>query len=180
MSMKPKVILILGLILFSGCIQTQTSDNTITCDPPYIKVGDSCCLDQNENNICDKDESLEIEAEEEQFKVSEALDFCLKEYVYGKEGSWIDLANEHCGPLLPDDFYCMFDFSKGGTFGVLCLTSETSKELDDCVSKLQCSIEDSVCGDSDWIELSNEYCWGYLDGDCEFGPIGVYCLIDHE
>ena len=29
----------------------------ITCNSPYIKVGSSCCLDQNNNSICDKDES---------------------------------------------------------------------------------------------------------------------------
>jgi len=28
----------------------------VACNPPYIKVGSSCCLDQNNNSICDKDE----------------------------------------------------------------------------------------------------------------------------
>jgi len=34
----------------SGCASTPT------CNPPYILVGTSCCLDQNDNSICDKDE----------------------------------------------------------------------------------------------------------------------------
>lgn len=57
---------IIGIVLISGCI---TEDNrssklnqetkSVTCNPPYIEVGTSCCLDQNSNNICDKDEPKE-------------------------------------------------------------------------------------------------------------------------
>jgi len=43
---------ILSVVLMSGCI---TED--VTCNKPYIKVGKECCLDQNDNNICDKDET---------------------------------------------------------------------------------------------------------------------------
>ncbi|ODS40752.1 hypothetical protein BEH94_09450 [Candidatus Altiarchaeales archaeon WOR_SM1_SCG] len=43
---------ILFVVLMSGCI---TED--VTCNKPYIKVGKDCCLDQNDNNICDKDET---------------------------------------------------------------------------------------------------------------------------
>lgn len=42
--------LVLLIVLFAGC------GSNIVCNPPYIQVGSSCCLDQNENNICDKDE----------------------------------------------------------------------------------------------------------------------------
>jgi len=47
-------ILILAVVIvtfISGCIRQE-----VTCNPPYIKVGTSCCLDQNNNSICDKDE----------------------------------------------------------------------------------------------------------------------------
>ena len=45
-------ILILAVVIFiSGYIRQE-----VTCNPPYIKVGTSCCLDQNNNSICDKDE----------------------------------------------------------------------------------------------------------------------------
>lgn len=39
-----------------SCIPT---DNTtpLTCYKPYIKVGNICCLDKNNNNRCDNDES---------------------------------------------------------------------------------------------------------------------------
>ena len=29
----------------------------IVCNPPYIRVGATCCLDRNGNSICDKDET---------------------------------------------------------------------------------------------------------------------------
>lgn len=47
--MKRAIIFILILVL-AGC-QTQ-----IVCNKPYILVGTSCCLDQNDNLICDEDE----------------------------------------------------------------------------------------------------------------------------
>ena len=44
--------IILVLLAF-GCSKSPTP----TCDKPYIKVGAQCCLDQNYNKVCDKDES---------------------------------------------------------------------------------------------------------------------------
>lgn len=52
-------ILILAVVtvtFISGCIRQE-----VTCNPPYIKVGTSCCLDQNNNSICDKDEKSIIQ-----------------------------------------------------------------------------------------------------------------------
>jgi len=59
--------LLVGLILSVGCIsQNQPPQETVTCNPPYIKVGNSCCLDQNGNGICDKDEVSEMQNRVEQ------------------------------------------------------------------------------------------------------------------
>ena len=49
---------VIGVIVISGCVQ-QPKQEAVTCNPPYIKVGTECCLDQNSNNICDKDEPEE-------------------------------------------------------------------------------------------------------------------------
>jgi len=38
----------------------------VTCGKPYIKVGNSCCLDQNDNGICDNDESTTISEKQQQ------------------------------------------------------------------------------------------------------------------
>lgn len=38
------------ILLVSGCTQGAA------CNPPYIIKGSQCCLDENNNNICDSDE----------------------------------------------------------------------------------------------------------------------------
>jgi len=42
-------------------ISSNNSQNSVTCNYPYIKVGTSCCLDQNSNNICDNDENSNVQ-----------------------------------------------------------------------------------------------------------------------
>jgi hypothetical protein len=55
---KTLIVLSLALIVFaSGCTQ-------VTCNKPYINVGDECCLDMNDNAICDKDESQKVNTDE--------------------------------------------------------------------------------------------------------------------
>jgi hypothetical protein len=36
--------------------ESITIDEKIVCNTPYIRIADSCCLDQNSNSICDNDE----------------------------------------------------------------------------------------------------------------------------
>lgn len=36
---------------------SKIAEATIACNDPYIRFETGCCLDQNKNNICDKDES---------------------------------------------------------------------------------------------------------------------------
>jgi hypothetical protein len=59
--MKPHILalLLIGAILLSACQQAQapTSQQGPVCNKPYILVGVDCCLDQNDNSICDKDEA---------------------------------------------------------------------------------------------------------------------------
>ncbi len=65
-----KIILVclLVLVLLVGCGQK------VVCDKPYILVGSECCLDNDDNGICDRDEVKEepkIEAQEEPLKQEE-------------------------------------------------------------------------------------------------------------
>ena len=48
------------MIILAACNQNQQ----VVCNKPYILVGNSCCLDKNNNNICDNDEKTEITKEE--------------------------------------------------------------------------------------------------------------------
>src|SRR3989338_7170862 len=72
-----QIVIIFSLIItlfLVGC-------NQVTCDEPYIKVGTSCCLDQNDNNICDSDEervkpgtpnvNQEVEHQEQTFTIND-------------------------------------------------------------------------------------------------------------
>jgi micrococcal nuclease len=62
-------ILSVAIVFVSGCTQTgqvtslpktgqEQQTQQVTCNKPYILVGTSCCLDQNDNSICDKDETI--------------------------------------------------------------------------------------------------------------------------
>jgi hypothetical protein len=55
----------LGILFLSACSPAQQiTTEKVTCDPPLIKAGNGCCLDENSNYICDKDEIEEVEEEE--------------------------------------------------------------------------------------------------------------------
>jgi hypothetical protein len=68
-----KKIILMALLLFvliiMGCDKIdlskvsdkdleRISDKLIVCDKPYIRHADACCLDQNEDKICDDDQKL--------------------------------------------------------------------------------------------------------------------------
>jgi len=52
---------ILLIVVFVGNSK-DNSQNSLTCNSPYIKVGNSCCLDSDDNGVCDGDEQIEEEA----------------------------------------------------------------------------------------------------------------------
>jgi len=54
-------ILLIGLIFISSC---ATQPKQTVCNKPYILVGNDCCLDKDDNSICDKDEQQKIETPE--------------------------------------------------------------------------------------------------------------------
>ena len=41
-------------------LQNQETEPQIVCNKPYLLVGTSCCLDEDDNNICDIDDEMEI------------------------------------------------------------------------------------------------------------------------
>ena len=55
------------LLLLSGCAQEEKPSATsgeVVCNEPYIRNEAGCCLDQNANGVCDRDESVELAMEE--------------------------------------------------------------------------------------------------------------------
>ena len=52
-------LFLIGLLFLTACEIDPSkidTDEIIKCEAPYIRVGVDCCLDQNDNKICDKDE----------------------------------------------------------------------------------------------------------------------------
>ncbi len=75
-------VIVIGLIVLI-INASRTRQTVITCNYPYIQVGEDCCLDENSNGICDSDESFtqnqEIsESEEKKISVSELNNFVEK------------------------------------------------------------------------------------------------------
>lgn len=54
------IAFILGIVLISGCTQKSevTTTSILVCNKPYILVGNDCCLDENDDGICDKDKPI--------------------------------------------------------------------------------------------------------------------------
>ncbi len=55
------ILSIVFIVILSGCISEKEQKNN--CNSPYIQVSDRCCLDQDNNSICDEDEKLTEEKE---------------------------------------------------------------------------------------------------------------------
>jgi hypothetical protein len=69
------VLMLLGMIILSGCSEIdlsgvsdedleRISNKAIVCEEPYMRFGTGCCLDTNNNNICDNDENEVKETQE--------------------------------------------------------------------------------------------------------------------
>lgn len=69
--MKLSIVLVCLLIFLTACQGVdinsmsdedlqRVSDKLVTCNKPYIRFASTCCLDKNDNSICDKDENNEV------------------------------------------------------------------------------------------------------------------------
>lgn len=54
------VLIVVFSALFIGCSSETPTGGVVVCNKPYILVGTSCCLDSNNNNICDNDETKPV------------------------------------------------------------------------------------------------------------------------
>jgi len=103
-------LMIINILLISGC--TAQSEQ-ITCNKPYILVGTSCCLDQDDNSVCDSDEfentsTTQTSTTEKQSIVSKVKEtIIIQPYLTDEEiQEAIDYGREH-----------KFDLSEVGFFG---------------------------------------------------------------
>lgn len=61
------LVMFIAVIFLAGCVQTSK----VVCNDPYLKVGDSCCLDKDANAVCDRDEMTAVECADAVFDCSE-------------------------------------------------------------------------------------------------------------
>ena len=67
------LVLVLAIVLINPFSQEkELSPQQAVCNKPYILIGNDCCLDKDDNGICDNDEKTEIEAKSEE-KTDEEL-----------------------------------------------------------------------------------------------------------
>jgi len=69
-------VIIVSCLILAGC----QSQQKMTCNKPYILVGSECCLDKDNNAICDKDENLGVQKQEEQIKSKESIEIVAKRF----------------------------------------------------------------------------------------------------
>lgn len=55
------MLLIIIVCLLVVIAILKITSQKVVCNKPYIIVGTSCCLDQNDNSICDKDENIPVQ-----------------------------------------------------------------------------------------------------------------------
>lgn len=125
MFVKPKnwvngvvIVALLGLAFTGGYLKGLNAN--YSCDSPYIKIGNSCCLDRNHNTICDNDET---EKELLDTCLKQNVDSCIKENVAGKcttDLDCIEKSNRYCGPALEECSYLTEKNCKFGPLGAVC------------------------------------------------------------
>ena len=98
------ILFILSVLIVSGCDNIDVSklsdedlqrisDKAIVCNTPYIRYGSSCCLDTDNNQICDMDER-ELTAEEKQAEEEMPIEEELGEVSEDIENDMIDRIRE--------------------------------------------------------------------------------------
>jgi|SRR3989344_7605634 len=113
-------IAVVAVIVFAIVfISNSNKSQEITCNYPYIKVGVSCCLDQNSNNVCDNDEQ---NTQEEQLPKYSDCDKFLSQSE--KASCKYDVA-EATG----DMGYCITDYKTD-------YDNEIASNIDDCLDNV--------------------------------------------
>ncbi len=62
---KSLIIIILSIVLLlAACSEKVLQPNQPVCNKPYLLVGAECCLDKDDNSICDRDESAIVQPDD--------------------------------------------------------------------------------------------------------------------
>lgn len=123
-------IFLVALIFIISCTQEK-----VICNKPYIKIGTDCCLDKDDNKICDKDESQQIQTTEsktppaEETKTASCKDECNFTVPGQCDGNAFYICNDVNGEGCKEKElvdYCGLDYKCTGQFRC---TSPTEKSI---------------------------------------------------
>jgi len=168
------LVFIVLLIGFLGYISIQGQIIKPTCNKPYIIVGHSCCLDQNDNAICDSDEEpiesesqyegdyqSQMDEESQQFQESQT---CLTGWKC-KTSNTKAYQNSDCSWQNLD--FCDYGCSDGKCNSAPCYKGYLNEKI--CSVgwvEQKYQLEDCTVN---WTKV--EYCYyGCLDGQCNSEP----------
>jgi len=101
-------------VLVLWIVLANAGNNKVVCNPPYIQVGQSCCLDENTNNVCDSDETTQQNTNNQQSSSNnEPTIYCGDETCQSSE-SCSDCPSD-CGDC-PIEKECNVYHTSGGWF----------------------------------------------------------------
>jgi len=159
------LFLVFGLLLF-GC-----PADSLVCNEPYIQVGTECCLDVNDNDICDSDEHL-CEENGEDICIGDTRKYnavCVDgEWMYQSETCDYGCEDGVCAPRPPCADCPATGQDCDGTKHAKCSDKVNGFVCNDGILQY-----DSVCftGEGDCSD-------GTLNGYCSFLTSGYYCSAD--
>ena len=185
--------IIISILVLMGCDEIDVTKLTkedinkiIICDPPYIRYASECCLDQDNNSICDKDEAVSEEDEEISCSDECSTDTCEN--------------NDYISCLKKEDG-CRDKVNKGkilGKCGVECITDDDCS-LDEECKNYKCEINqeeeneteeetcidecfDSSCLGLDFIDCvsKSDGCRDKVNKGKILGKCGVDCFINSD
>tara|TARA_Y100000310_G_C20522084_1_gene734169 strand:+ start:59 stop:1006 length:948 start_codon:yes stop_codon:yes gene_type:complete len=139
-------------------IAEENIDKLVVCDSPYIRHGSDCCLDQNENNVCDNDEKTLTDEEPKGAIVEEDDTISCSD----------ECSNDGCDGFDPYSCIMQSDGCKDkksegiiqGECGVICLINSDCADDEEC-NNYQCekreiqqslTIQSDPSGASVWID----------------------------
>ena len=146
------IFFLFALLLFlTGCSEIdisklsdedleRISEKLIVCESPYLRNGGDCCLDKNENKICDEDEKLEDVRVKPEIK---------------KNAEDVGCRNECTNSGCDDNDYLECSKEKNGCYSNVNLGLIVGKCNVECTSSKDCS-EDEECDSNKCNEKPQE------------------------
>ena len=155
------VVVILTIVFMSNSNNNNNFQNEVTCNAPYIKVGTSCCLDENYNNICDTDEISEQKPVETSPEMGEPQ-ICTKGYI----DEYMCSSAYSLRKYQKED--CSYEWIKWKLCGVFPCKMENENAICDYENKYDYAKDYEFCTYSEIESLEESGLWTSHSGSYEY------------